>query len=144
MLRGNISNGTNSSGGTVNSIVKSGPGLLWLTGINTYTGSTTINAGGVFFGQAASIGGGGVILGSSGTCVVAVGFPINNSFLGQVSAPSGGVIALAADSSNNLDFSSPGMINVYLARSAPPTTAARSLRRWTVPTNWAADLGPPP
>ena len=79
---------------------------LVLSGTNTYDGPTTINSGTLQFNQAASIGGTGrtVVIGSNG--VAATAYAIDNAFLQRIDNASTGAVAMAADSSNDLDFNS--------------------------------------
>jgi|GEM_PF-2589011 len=56
-----IFNGTIADGSGTLSLVKSGSGVQTLNGANTYTGATTINAGGLTIGSAGSISGSSVV-----------------------------------------------------------------------------------
>lgn len=99
-LSGNIGEGTAGR-----SLTKLGVGTLVLSGTNSYTGGTVVNSGVLQFGSAAAIAGSGrnVI----NNAVVAAGYAIDNSFLNRLAENSTpAVLALAAASSNALDFSS--------------------------------------
>jgi fibronectin-binding autotransporter adhesin len=88
-------------------VQNSGTSALVLSGANTYSGGTTVSAGTIRFNSAASIGGSGrdVTVGE-GTTIIG-GYAINNAFLNRlVETDNAVVIALAANSGNDLDFSS--------------------------------------
>jgi len=93
----------------------SNTGTLFLTGINTYTGSTTVNAGVLNFNSAAAIAGTGANLTVSSGAALAAGFAINQAFLSRITSGSSGTIALGANSSNNLDFSAATGANLTAA-----------------------------
>jgi autotransporter-associated beta strand protein len=85
------------------------PGFIVLDGTNTYTGGTTIIGATLEFATAASLPATGNITVSPGT--LAFGFAFDQSVLNRVSN-GGGVIALATDDGNALDFT--GNSNVSL------------------------------
>jgi len=94
-------NGSISGAGT---LVKLGSANLDLRGTNTYTGGTVVEQGILRFGTAGSVSPTGSITVISGG-TVGTGYSIDQTFLNQVTSSSSGVVALGADSGNNLDFS---------------------------------------
>ena len=97
--------GTASSG----AVTKTGLGTLTLSGTNLYSGATTISGGAVVFGGAWAISGTTarpITVNAGGAA--AAGYAIDQNFVGKVANTSAGVVALAADSANNLNFSSVG------------------------------------
>jgi fibronectin-binding autotransporter adhesin len=80
-------------------------GTLILSGSNSYTGGTTINAGTLIFASSQAIGGSGANVNVNYGATVAAGYPLDQNFLSRLVLSSSGVAALAADSSNNLNFS---------------------------------------
>jgi autotransporter-associated beta strand protein len=90
------------------SIVKVGSGKQVFAGTSTYAGTTTISAGILQFDQATSIGGTGTSVTVSAGAVAAAGYAIDRAFLQRVAPTSAGVVALAANSANALDFSPTG------------------------------------
>ena len=82
-------------------------GKIVLGGANTYTGGTTVAGGVLQFNTAASIGGtGSVAVNSGGT--MATGYALDQTTIGRVNIGSGGVLALAANSGNNLNLTGYG------------------------------------
>jgi autotransporter-associated beta strand protein len=86
-------------------LVKSGAGSLVLTGTNTYTGMTTVNAGMLLFGKQASLNGG-----------IATLTPAN------VTAESGAVLGIALGDSGDGYFD-PAAINTILSQMGSSTAS---------------------
>jgi autotransporter-associated beta strand protein len=88
-------------------LIKTGVGRLRLTAANTYTGLTTVAEGCLLFGSAASIGGSGRTVVVSNGATVAATYGIDNAFLNRLAETTNAfTVALAANSTNDLDFSS--------------------------------------
>jgi autotransporter-associated beta strand protein len=89
-------------------LTQAGSGTTTLSGANSYSGGTSISGGVLQFNSPGAIGGSGanVTVNSGGTA--AAGYAIDQAFLGRIVTTSAGVIALAHDSSNPLDFSASG------------------------------------
>jgi fibronectin-binding autotransporter adhesin len=104
---GSFSGAIDDAAGVV-SLVKAGSGLETLSGINTYSGGTTVNGGVLQFNSSAAIGGAGANVTINAGATVAAGYAIDQAFLDRIVSTSGGVVALGANSGNNLDFSAGG------------------------------------
>src|SRR5208282_503192 len=82
------------------SLTKSGPGTLTLTGSNSYTGGTTISAGGLAFSSTSAVPGtGAVTIGTSGALLATAAYNANapvSGWLssGKIAANPSGAIAL--------------------------------------------------
>jgi autotransporter-associated beta strand protein len=89
-------------------LTQAGSGTTTLAGANSNSGGTIISGGVLQFNSPGAIGGSGanVTVNSGGTA--AAGYAIDQAFLGRIVNTSAGVIALAQDSSNPLDFSTSG------------------------------------
>jgi fibronectin-binding autotransporter adhesin len=105
--------GSVTNGGTGSlSLVKSGSGTQILSGTNSYTGSTTVNAGVLQFNADAevpSLSTGGITINGAGT--VAAGSAIDQTFLTDAHITSGstGTVALAFNSGNPLSLAGLGV-----------------------------------
>ncbi len=96
------------------SLEKTGSSIWTLTGTSTYTGNTIINAGVLQFSTAAAMGGTGANITVANGGTAAAGYAIDQAFLARIDPGSGGVVALAANSGNSLDFNAAGLANVSL------------------------------
>jgi autotransporter-associated beta strand protein len=91
--------------GSGNSLVVSGPGTVILSGANDYGGATTVSSGTLQFASAAAIGSTSGISPAAGT-IVAAGYDADQTFLTPLTGSSNAfTVALAANVTNNLDFS---------------------------------------
>jgi len=105
--------GQNNAGGSFSgnlgcpNVIKTGTGTQVLSGSDTYTGTTTVNAGVLQFNAADSIGGTGISITVNAGATVAAGYAIDQTdFLNRIVQTSTGCAALAVNSANNLNFSS--------------------------------------
>lgn len=95
-----LSNTVGGSGG----LTKTSAGTLLLSGVNSYTGGTAVNGGTVEFATAAAIPASGSITPAAGA-TVAFGYPLDQASLARITSTANAfTVALATDSSNNLDF----------------------------------------
>jgi autotransporter-associated beta strand protein len=106
-INNGVSTFAQAFGGLFYGLVKAGPGTMVLSGTNGYTGGTTVSAGVLQFNSAGAIAGSGRDVTVSAGATVAAGYAIDNAFLNRVAETADAfTVALAASSSNNLDFSS--------------------------------------
>ena len=101
---------SDGNGGTI-SIIKNNGGVTFFNAANTYSGNTTINGGGILFAAPNTIGGTGqsVLVNSGG--VAAAGPTYTNlmtTFFNRIDPNSAGVLAITANSAENIDFSALG------------------------------------
>ena len=91
------------------SVVKTGAGTLTLSGSNTYSGTTTVSNGVLVLSTTAAVTGATTRTYTvAAAATLATGFAVDQAFIDRVVTTSAGVIALGANSANNLDFSSAG------------------------------------
>ena len=109
--------GTIADGLGTLALTKNGAGTTLLNGTNGYSGGTIVNNGILQFNSAIPSSGSIAI---NNNAVVAVGGnygtggAIDQALLNAVTPSSSGVVALAANSANNLDFNVTGLSNVSL------------------------------
>ncbi len=111
-------------------INKIGSGTVYLNGNDTFTGSIAINAGKLQFGSPASVGGTGANVFVAFGATAAFGYAFGQSDLARIAPTSLGVVALAASTSNNLDFSAAtgaNLASVSLGASGGPFTFSGTL-----------------
>lgn len=103
--------GVISDGGGAFTLTKSGAGVLYLTGVNTYTGGTRVENGVLVSNKLTSFGGSGANILVTNGATLAMNIALTQAFLGRVDPSSTGTIALWSTASTAaLDFSSlPGM-----------------------------------
>ncbi|MEO5712831.1 MAG: autotransporter-associated beta strand repeat-containing protein [Luteolibacter sp.] len=121
-------------GGTISgagkSLTKAGTGTLILSGNNSsgYDGGTVINAGVLQFNAANAIAGSGQNVTVNYGTTAAFGYALDQATLtGRIVSGSNATVALAANSSNNLDFSAAGLTNLSLGASSGTFTYSGTL-----------------
>jgi len=111
-LSGILSNSTGTAG-----LVKSGSGILVLSGANTYNGNTTVASGILRFASSTPLTGLATnSVNVSTGAVAAAAYAIDQDFLTKVSTASTGAVALHVASANNLDLT--GFTNTSLGATA--------------------------
>ncbi|MEO8647580.1 MAG: autotransporter-associated beta strand repeat-containing protein, partial [Acidobacteriota bacterium] len=96
-------------------LTKVGQGTLVLSNSqNNYAGGTRIVSGAIQFDQSEAIAGSGPNIFIAVNGQAAAGYPIDQFFLQRIDPTSSGVVALSTASSNDLDFGSAQLVNVYL------------------------------
>lgn len=93
-----------NGGSGVLSLIKSGSGTQFLSGADSYTGSTTVNGGLLEFAADSNLPSGALITVNAGGAI-ADGAAIDQTFLNRVAGGSTGAVALGANSSSSLSFS---------------------------------------
>jgi len=114
--------GVIGDGGNGYRLTKTGLGNLYLTGSNTYTGGTEINAGVVVVSKTAAFGGTGAnVLIQYGATASMVSTNIDQNFLSRIDPNSVGIVGQwSGTSSQNLDFSA--LPNVRLGSGSGTAT----------------------
>ncbi|CAN5128066.1 hypothetical protein BH11PLA2_BH11PLA2_24510 [soil metagenome] len=103
-------------------LTKLGVGTLTLSGINSFSGATTISVGAILFNAATALGNG-----SAGSMTIASGayasanYALDQAFLSRINSSSAGAVALNVASANALDFNTPGLTGVSLGATANVT-----------------------
>ena len=105
-IGGAISDGANSYSLTMGTPGSKNTGTLILANTsNSYDGGTFINSGFLQIAAAGSLGGSGANVTVNSGGAVNAAYALDQATLGRLTSSSTGVIGLAANSSNNLDFS---------------------------------------
>ena len=102
-------------------LTKNGSASLFLAGANSYSGSTSVNAGLLQYNASGAIAGSGRNIAVNAAAAAALGYvpavSIQNDLLGRIVASSSGALALTANTSENFDFSSGGPGNNFTSLS---------------------------
>ena len=93
-------------------LIKNGAGTLTLSGSNSDSSATLINAGTLLFASASSIGGSNGTVTANYGATAAAGYAMDQGFLNRLAPSSSGVAALAADSAGALSLA--GFANLRL------------------------------
>jgi autotransporter-associated beta strand protein len=113
----------NISGGSAAGLLKTGDGLLTLSGTNTYTGGTRINGGNVVFSSTSAIPASGtILLDGPGVLDVTGAYSTVTSWLtsGKLSAASVGILALSGTSNESINLT--GYDGILLGAAAAGAT----------------------
>lgn len=114
-------------------LTKTGAGSQTLTGANTYTGATTVNAGSLFVngstasGSAVTVNNSGTVLGGTGTINGTVTVNSGAAILGGTGAVASGTLTVA----NNLTLNANSIIELALGASGAHSTLARTGGTWS-------------
>ncbi len=139
-------NGNISDGSTANSIVKAGAGTLALTGVNTYSGDTTVldgvldlSASGLFGKSSLIVDGAGATVNLQGSTTVKA-FYVGPKVPGNLLAD--GVYSAGHTGIPNAKLTGPGTLTVVSV--ATGTWAGGAVGTWnTTATNWTGVTGTP-
>jgi autotransporter-associated beta strand protein len=116
--------GISDGAGGVVSIDKTNSGVLFLNAPNTYSGTTTIDGGGILFAAPNTIGGTGpsVTVNLGGVAAAGPGFTdLTNTFFNRIDQGSLGVLALTTNTSENINFDTLGLFSAYLGAATNVT-----------------------
>ena len=121
-----ITNSLGNTGGVTNSVVKEGAGTAILTGSNTYSGATTVNAGTLSIAASASTGSGAVTVNNSGTKVMGTGTVGGSATInpGAILAPGNAGVGKENFSGNLTIGSTAGSIFEWELAATPKETPA--------------------
>jgi fibronectin-binding autotransporter adhesin len=123
---GPVALAANASGG----LTKRGTGVLALNGTNTYGGDTVVENGILLVGSTQAVGNGTIFLATNNAGVgasVALDQPLLDWILGRLDGELPRVLALGANTANNLDLSSPLLANAFLGAGGGNSTFSGGL-----------------
>jgi fibronectin-binding autotransporter adhesin len=126
VVLGTVTTGANGSGG----LTKLGSGVLALNGTNSYGDDTIVQEGILLVGSTQAVGNGAIFLATNNAGVgasVAMDQPLLNWIVSRLDGEPPRVLAIGADTANNLDLSSPVLANVSLGAGGGSSTFSGGL-----------------